>query len=139
MKKNEKGYTLIELLAVVLILGIISAVAVVGIGRLIEQSKERAFVAQALHLKEAAVLFVTNERVERPDTLPGSVTYKELYEKGFVEKMRDPFTDSVLDPDKNGTYIGIHLNGSIRNVCLHGEEKQLCPDTLADLEEKNIK
>ncbi|WNS81820.1 type II secretion system protein [Domibacillus sp. DTU_2020_1001157_1_SI_ALB_TIR_016] len=139
MKINEKGYTLIELLAIVVILGIISAIAVVGIGRLIEQSKEKAFVAQALHFKEAAALFVTNERVENPDAIPERVTYKQLYEKGLVEKVIDPFTDKLLDPDENETYVGIRSNGSVYKVCLYGEGKQLCPDTLAGLEEKNIK
>lgn len=126
---NEKGYTLIELLAVVMILAIISAIAVAGIGRLIEQSRERGFVTQALHLKEAANLFITNSRVDNPDSIPEKVTYKTLYEKGFIEKVTDPFTGNELDPKKNETYVDMYSNGSVKVVCLKGEQKTLCQST----------
>lgn len=40
MLRNEKGLTLIELLAVVVILGIIAAIAVPSIGKIIDNSKK---------------------------------------------------------------------------------------------------
>ena len=46
--KNEKGLTLVELLAVVVILGIIAAIAVPSIGNIIENSKYNAVKADAL-------------------------------------------------------------------------------------------
>ena len=40
--KNRKGVTLVELLAVIVIMGIIAAIAVPAIGSLIENSKKNA-------------------------------------------------------------------------------------------------
>lgn len=52
--KNEKGLTLIELLAVVVILGIIAAIAVPAIGKIIDDSREKAVVSDALQIINAA-------------------------------------------------------------------------------------
>lgn len=136
LNTNEKGYTLIELLAVVVILGIISAIAVVGIGQLINQSKERAFVSQALHLKEAANLLITSERVKNPDSIPSEVTYETLVQEGFLEKIKDPFTGSIIEPSA-ATKVSAQ-NGRITEVCLHGEDYLLC-EAPGNLKTENIK
>lgn len=56
--KNEKGLTLVELLAVVVILGIISAIAVPSVGKLIENTQRDAAVANAIQVINSAKLAV---------------------------------------------------------------------------------
>lgn len=53
---NQRGLTLVELLAVIVILGIISAIAVPSIGNIIEKSKDNAAVSDALQIINAAKL-----------------------------------------------------------------------------------
>lgn len=55
--KSKKGVTLVELLAVVVILGIIAAIAVPTIGGLIERQEERAAESTFTSIEEAARLY----------------------------------------------------------------------------------
>lgn len=69
--KSKKGVTLVELLAVVVILGIIAAIAVPTIGGLIERQKERAAEATFTSIEEAAKLYAESTE---PFTLATLVT-----------------------------------------------------------------
>ncbi|AGX05697.1 hypothetical protein B14911_06321 [Bacillus sp. NRRL B-14911] len=56
--KNEKGLTLIELLAVIVILGIIAAIAIPSIGGLINKTKNDAKVAEAIQIVNASKTYI---------------------------------------------------------------------------------
>jgi type IV pilus assembly protein PilA len=58
--KNEKGLTLIELLAVIVILAIVSAIAVPSIGGIIENTRIKAVKADAVTILNAANLYFTD-------------------------------------------------------------------------------
>ena len=58
--KNKKGVTLVELLAVIVILGIIAAIAVPTIGGLIERQRANAAEATWTSVLEAARLYATD-------------------------------------------------------------------------------
>lgn len=68
--KSEKGLTLIELLAVIVILGIIAAIAIPSIGGIIQKSKVNAVKADAVQILNAAKLYVANEGVPTSDLGP---------------------------------------------------------------------
>ena len=59
--KNEKGLTLIELLAVIVILAIVSAIAIPAIGNIIENSRYNAVKADAVNVINAANLYYTDD------------------------------------------------------------------------------
>ena len=58
--KNEKGLTLIELLAVIVILAIVAAIAVPSIGSIINNSKDKAILADASTMLSSAKLAMTD-------------------------------------------------------------------------------
>ncbi|MED4876985.1 prepilin-type N-terminal cleavage/methylation domain-containing protein [Anoxybacillus geothermalis] len=89
--KNERGLTLIELLAVIVILGIIAAIAIPAIGGLIDNSKKDAHVSNAQQMINAAKIAVTADK----DLIPENgkytlVTLKYLEDEGYLETVKDP-------------------------------------------------
>ncbi|MER2114080.1 MAG: prepilin-type N-terminal cleavage/methylation domain-containing protein [Solibacillus isronensis] len=57
--KNEKGLSLVELLAVIVILAIIAAIAIPAIGNIIESSRVKAAKADAANVLSAAQIYFT--------------------------------------------------------------------------------
>ncbi|AXH99316.1 prepilin-type N-terminal cleavage/methylation domain-containing protein [Sporosarcina sp. PTS2304] len=78
-KLNQKGLTLVELLAVIVILGIIAAIAVPAIGNIIENTKYNAVKADALNALNAANMYFTETPKEN------SVTIETLVTGGYLE------------------------------------------------------
>ena len=58
--KNEKGLSLVELLAVIVILGIISAIAVPAIGSIIENTRDKAILSDAAGLLAGAKIAIAD-------------------------------------------------------------------------------
>ncbi|MCM3743483.1 prepilin-type N-terminal cleavage/methylation domain-containing protein [Sporosarcina luteola] len=96
--KNEKGLTLVELLAVIVILGIIAAIAVPAIGGVIQNSKYNAVKADALNAINAANLYFIDDSSA---TSTSTVTVKQLVDGKYLEnkgKLNDGDTISNASP-----------------------------------------
>lgn len=101
--KDERGLTLVELLVVVVILGIIAAIAVVAIGGIIENSKKDAMVADAKQMVSAAKLYTASNPVTAATVLDYKVTTNTaattgtnaqpaiVGTKSYISDMKDPF------------------------------------------------
>ncbi|ESU30785.1 hypothetical protein G3A_20385 [Bacillus sp. 17376] len=87
--KDQRGLTLVELLAVVVILGIISAIAVPSIGGLIDNSKKDAHVANAQQMVNAAKLAVTADQslLEEGDKY---LTLNYLITERYLDEIKNP-------------------------------------------------
>ncbi|MEZ0480594.1 prepilin-type N-terminal cleavage/methylation domain-containing protein [Planococcus sp. SSTMD024] len=67
--KDQKGMTLIELLAVIVIIAIIAAIAIPAIGNLIENSRHNAARADVQMVLSAANLYFTETGAAENDTV----------------------------------------------------------------------
>ena len=92
---NEKGLTLMELLAVIVILGIITAIAIPSIGGLIDKTKKETHRSNAQMIIDAARMKVTTDGGGTQD-----IYMAQLVAEGYLEKLPE-------DPEnKNKPYIG---------------------------------
>ncbi len=115
--KNKKGVTLVELLAVIVIMGIIAAIAVPAIGGLIKNAEEKAVIGNLTSLTEAARMYasannsttevtVTGAQIETAGyiTLPDDVGYENVSFKIENGIITDYPTSAVITGDGAGTY-----------------------------------
>jgi type IV pilus assembly protein PilA len=119
--KNERGLTLIELLAVIVILGIIAAIAIPSIGGLINKTKEDAVKADAVQLLNAAKLYATTNPKQIEEATNGLVLSKgqssndtgELDE--YLDNVPDAYSITISKSGKSITYTNIYVKkGSIK-------------------------
>src|SRR5690606_32775125 len=62
--KNQKGLTLVEVLAVVVILAIVAMIAIPAIGNMIENNRIKAMKADAINVISAAHIYYTEGNTE---------------------------------------------------------------------------
>jgi type IV pilus assembly protein PilA len=101
--KNERGLTLIELLAVIVILGIIVAIAIPAIGAIIDNSKKDAHIANAKQMASAARLAISTNQVSGTTI---TLSMKELNDQGFLDKIpKSPGDLGDYDTEKSEVVV----------------------------------
>jgi type IV pilus assembly protein PilA len=143
--KNQKGLTLVELLAVVVILGIIAAIAVPSIGGIIDNSKKDAHVANAEQMVAASRMALASNDTkilsgDNGNTL-NRISLKELIDNGYLEgNLKDPDSNAPynqlqsyvdVDPQANGTYLySVTLKGSKRGIVVNTSTSKIDRDAV---------
>lgn len=93
--KNEKGFTLVELLAVIVILGIILAITIPSVGGIISNAKKDTHDANMGLFENAARLYYVS------GNSANEVSLNKLEEEGYLEEIpENPTTDSLYDSSK---------------------------------------
>jgi len=93
--KNQKGLTLVEVLAVIVILGIIAAIAIPAVNTMIDKSRDEAHRANAQLIIDSARMYVTVEDLLGGGVNETEVTAEDLVKEGYLAKL-------PTDPDNKG-------------------------------------
>ena len=82
--KNNKGFSLVELLGVITILGILMSIAIIAYSRYIDSSKNKAYKT----MRESAISAMDEYLMDHPDA--PSATIADLVEGEYLEYAADP-------------------------------------------------
>lgn len=114
MRKNNKGFTMIELLAVVTIMGILMVVAVPAVTKYITKGRNQSletmfkssYEAAENYMMEKDILFKTGDY---------TITLKTLVDEQYLEPLFDPSTENRCDTNTDSkvvvTYSGTTAGG----------------------------
>lgn len=100
MINSKKGFTLVELLAVIAILGIILTITIPVVANVILNSKDNLHDQQSKQLEKAAKVWFLESNKDLLDDESCKISVSDIIDKGFVEG------NDVIDPKTGETMEG---------------------------------
>lgn len=126
MRKNSKGFTMIELLAALIIIGVLLLIAVPGVSTLMKGFRDNYYKELEKTLESSAQDFYNDNKIYRPDgELKSSYTsIDSLIKKKYVEKLVDYKSKTCSLKETDSYVIAIYKgNGKYEyKACIS------CPD-----------
>ncbi|MCC0645995.1 MULTISPECIES: prepilin-type N-terminal cleavage/methylation domain-containing protein [unclassified Clostridioides] len=108
INKKRKGFTLVEMIVVVTILGVISSIALVKYSKVQESAKMNADYTNAANIVTAASMAINDD-----ENIAESLSVESLKEKGYLNTVPVPQSTSgkfELVISDNGTDISVNVN-----------------------------
>ena len=95
MKKNRKGFTLVELLGVIVVLAIVGGIATLAITNYIGNSKEKVYRNYVATLKTTVEDYLIDDFAKNGNLLPNvgksrTFTLNDLINAKVIEELKDP-------------------------------------------------
>ena len=105
-ENKEKGFSLVELLAVVVILGLLSTIAIIGVNAIIKNAEKQHYETQKNTLKMATQSYAQANRNVLPKSVGSStnVNLKTLINQKYVEKLK---TRQGKECDTEKSYVTV--------------------------------
>lgn len=107
----KRGFTLVELLTVIVVLGIIAAIAIPTIVNTIKDSRIKTCKEQVRTIENAAKRWGTENSININKTSPGTITVKQLQDRGYLSAK-----DNVVNPITNESMENIQINITYDNL-----------------------
>lgn len=131
---NRKGFTLVELLAVLVVLAVISTIAFPIVNNMIDAAEEKAYEQQIKTIQKAAKnweadnsnLLIEIDENDEMVNISCYVTLDRLKYEGYLENVEtiDPIDDSIMDSYVVSFEYDIDANQYYNEVYMSEEEAQ---------------
>ena len=112
--KKRKGFTLIEMVIVITIIGILSSIAVTKYSKIQENAKKNADYATAANLATAAMIAISDGEQ--------NVDVGSLQSKGYIEVIPKPKSDKLNNFDINA--VGDSVTVKVGNKVFYPKDVQ---------------
>lgn len=97
---KEDGFTLVELLGVIVILGLILAIAVPGIGKIVDKARTETAANQEELILDAAQLYYLNGGTDDPVAVTTLISEKYLEDKNDLGKSTQTVSKTEAEAGK---------------------------------------
>ena len=130
-KINKRGFTLVELLAVIVILGVLSTIGVVSVNRYLTQSRKKSYKIMSQTIYEATMNCITQGKCAAPtkDTDGVVISTDTLIKYGYLKKLDNPRNNSK---DCSGSVVVSNKSTSTSEYQKYNYDVQLTCDNLAN-------
>ena len=93
----KKGFTLIEVLAIIVILGIIASIIGVSVSGTLDSSKKKSYQQQVHNIEKAASMWAVENIQLLPSTGTCTISIEDLYSSGYLPNVpKNPVTNGEM-------------------------------------------
>ncbi len=135
--ENKKGFTIVEILVAIVILGIIMAIAIPSYLNINEKNKEQARLNKIAQIELSAEKWADENNLSSPISIP----ILQLVNDGYLSA-DDGKTNEILDPVSNENIIchniDIYIENNIPNAEYTNKEYTGCEVKLEEEKDSNI-
>ena len=119
---NKNGFTLVELLAVIVLIGLLIGIGIPGVNKISSNMKRKSLNTKIKLIEEAAILWGQDNKTRLSETQDCVNETTNNEEKTYSCKLVTIdllLKDNYLDSDNNsGEYINPQTNSSMKNDCV---------------------
>ncbi len=112
--RKQKGFTMVELLATIVILGLLTTVVGIGVFKTIQGSEREYYENQEEMMRAAAMEYYSDHRSELPAEIgeESFVLLSTLVDQNYIDEIVDRQEESCVDYEGNVSYSGTVYNYS---------------------------
>lgn len=116
---NNKGFTLIELIATIALLGIISIISFVSISEVLKKSKVNDCENLVSNIKSSVKDYVSDNRYKFTDNNDFTITGAKLInEKYLIGPLINPFNNSEIEPGSVSIKVELNSDYTTKNIII---------------------
>ncbi len=107
IKTDNRGFTLVEILAAVTILGIISTIAIISVTKVLDRAKQNHYVTAEKNLALAGESYAGQNRAVLPKVVgqKTKISMKKLVDQNYIKQIKD-YSKNNCDMEKS--YVQIY-------------------------------